>query len=264
MISDDGRTDEDQEVEERIHPLTPNQQHMFKTMTRSLTIPHFLYADEYNLDALTRLRSRLNQEEAGHHSLTALPFIIKAISLSLQDFPLLNARLELSPSPQQQQQPPQLIFRRDHNIGIAISTAHGLVVPNIKRVQTKSVRQISADLHSLQDLATTNRLSPVDLAGGTFTVSNIGSLGGTYVAPVIVTDQVAIVGIGRARWVPGFSNDDNDNDDDDDNLRVVKKRVAHFSWSADHRVVDGAMVARMSERVRRWVERPEEMIVRLR
>ena len=85
-------------------------------------------------------------------------------------------------------------------------------------------------------------------------MSNIGSIGGTYVAPVIVQSEVAILGIGKARTVPAFDEQD----------RVVKREILNFSWSADHRVVDGATMARMAERVRAFVEEPGAMMARLR
>ncbi|EQK98458.1 Lipoamide Acyltransferase [Ophiocordyceps sinensis CO18] len=103
-------------------------------------------------------------------------------------------------------------------------------------------------------LAAAGRLSPGDMAGGTITVSNIGNIGGTYLSPVVVEREVAILGIGRMRVVPAF----------DDQDRVVRKHVCNFSWSADHRVVDGATMARAAEVVRRVVEEPDVMVLHLR
>ena len=145
-------------------------------------------------------------------------------------------------------------MREKHNIGIAMDTPQGLLVPNIKNICSLSILDIASELARLQSLATAGKLSIADLQGGTFTVSNIGSIGGTYVAPVIVPSEVAILGLGRARTVPAFDELD----------RVVKRETMHFSWSADHRVVDGATMARMAERVRRLVEEPGAMMARLR
>ena len=248
------------QVEESI-TLTPIQTQMFKTMTRSLSIPHFLYADELDITALSLLRKRLNHDYTpsvvrnSPPKFSYLPFIIKALSLALLDFPLLNARIA-HPSATE---PTQLILRTNHNIGIAMDTPQGLLVPNIKNVAARSISDIAVEISRLQGLAKEAKLSARDLTGGTITVSNIGSIGGTYVAPLIVASEVAILGVGRARVVPAFFNEDDDGD-----VRVRKKEVMNFSWSADHRVVDGATMARMAERVRGFVQSPETMITRLR
>ena len=248
------------QVEEPI-TLTPIQTQMFKTMTRSLSIPHFLYADELETTALSALRKRLNDDRRPptirmpQQKFSYLPFIIKALSLALLDFPLLNARIA-HPSPTEH---PQLILRTNHNIGIAMDTPQGLLVPNIKNVAARSISDIAIEMSRLQGLAKEAKLTAKDLTGGTITVSNIGSIGGTYVAPLIVASEVAILGVGKARVMPAFVNEDDDAD-----VRVRRKEVMNFSWSADHRVVDGATVARMAERVRGFVQSPERMITRLR
>ncbi|KAI9816397.1 MAG: hypothetical protein M1832_005064 [Thelocarpon impressellum] len=225
---------------------------MFKTMTRSLSIPHFLYSDEVNLDPLTSLRIRLSTHvsKESPQKLTYLPFIIKAVSLALKEFPLINARVDF-PSDTTK---PCLVMRAQHNIGVAMSTPQGLLVPNIKNVAGLSIPAIAAQLASLQALANDGKLSATDLTGGTITVSNIGSIGGTVVAPVLVSSEVAILGIGRARTVPTFDEHD----------KLVRRRVGNFSWSADHRVVDGATMACMAERVRTFVQEPDAMLALMR
>ena len=240
----------DQAQMEKTITLTPIQSQMFKTMTRSLTIPHFLYADEINITMLSILRPRLNAQSNNRQKLSYLHFIIKAVSLALEEFPLLNARVDAGNGVQA----PKLIMREKHNIGIAMDTPQGLLVPNIKNVSSRSMLDIASECSRLQALAKAGKLSAADLTGGTITVSNIGSIGGTYVAPVLVQSEVAILGIGKARTVPAFDNQD----------RVMKKEIMNFSWSADHRVVDGASMARMAERVRTFVEEPELMMARLR
>ncbi|KAI1447976.1 2-oxoacid dehydrogenases acyltransferase-domain-containing protein [Annulohypoxylon stygium] len=236
--------------------LTNTQLQMFKTMTRSLTIPHFLYADEVDFSQLYELRGRLNKvvsqstREGEISKLTYLPFIIKGVSMALHQYPILNARVDVDPETAK----PTLIHRSQHNIGIAMDTPSGLLVPVIKNVAARSVLSIAAELFRLQSQATAGKLSPQDLSGGTITVSNIGNVGGTYVSPVIVEKEVAILGIGRMRTIPAFDDKDN----------VVKKHVCNFSWCADHRVVDGATMARAAEVVRKIVEDPDVMILHLR
>jgi 2-oxoisovalerate dehydrogenase E2 component (dihydrolipoyl transacylase) len=246
--------------------LTPTQQQMFKTMSRSLTIPHFLYADEMDFTSLCELRARLNKVLSSQafasnrqsnaeivSKLSYLPFIIKAVSLALYQYPILNARVEI-PDSTISNGKPSLMLRSQHNIGVAIDTPSGLLVPVIRDVGARNILSIASELVRLQRLALVGQLSPQDLSGGTITVSNIGNIGGTYSTPVIVEKNVAILGVGRVRTVPAFDEQD----------RVVKKQICNFSWSADHRVVDGATLARAADVVRRVVEEPDVMIMHLR
>ncbi|KAF2970891.1 hypothetical protein GQX73_g2675 [Xylaria multiplex] len=236
--------------------LTNTQQQMFKAMTRSLAIPHFLYADEIDFSQLYELRQRLNRvlsqsaKEGEISKLSYLPFIIKAVSLALYKYPMLNARVDVDPETYR----PTLVYRSQHNIGVAMDTPIGLLVPVIKNVAAKNMLSIASELASLQSRAAAGKLLVQDLSGGTITVSNIGNIGGTYLSPVIVEKEVAILGVGRMRTVPAFDKDD----------KVVKKQVCNFSWSADHRVIDGATMARAAEVVRQTMEEPDSMILHLR
>ncbi|KAL8416699.1 hypothetical protein RB596_007016 [Gaeumannomyces avenae] len=251
---------------ETVVQLSPTQHMMFKAMTRSLSIPHFLYADEIDLTNLVELRARLNKvlasgsipgqaspaggALAGVPKLSYLPFIIKAVSLALYEYPILNARVDAAGPGGK----PALVFRQQHNIGVAMDTPQGLLVPVVKNVNERNVLSIAAELNRLQALALAGRLSPQDMNSGTITVSNIGSIGGTYLSPVVVEREVAILGIGRVRSVPAFDQHD----------QIVKRHVCNFSWCADHRVVDGATVARAASVIRRVVEEPDVMIMHLR
>lgn len=248
-------------------PLTKTQEGMFKTMTRSLNIPHFLYADEIDFTELSALRTRLNKvlsasssswapvipKAEGITKLSYLPFIVKAVSIALQQYPMLNARVDSS------SEKPALIHRTQHNIGVAMDTPSGLLVPVIKNVSAHSILTIAAELSRLQALAVAGKLSHQDMSGGTISVSNIGSIGGTYCSPVIVEGQVAILGVGRMRDVPDVV---------EDNTGGWKvngmRKVCNFSWSADHRVVDGATMARAAGVVRALVEEPDVMVMHLR
>ncbi|KAG6157449.1 hypothetical protein E4U11_005245 [Claviceps purpurea] len=243
-------------------PLSPTQQMMFKSMTRSLSIPHFLYTDEINFTELVALRTRLNKvlsqgvavQVDQPNKLSYLPFIIKAVSMALHQFPILNSRVEIADDSSGSK--PNIIMRSQHNIGIAMDTPQGLLVPVIQDVASRNVLSIATELIRLQKLAHAGSLSPDDMRGGTITVSNIGNIGGTYLSPVIVEKEVAILGIGRMRTVPAFDEQDGD--------RLVKRHVMNFSWSADHRVVDGATMARAADVVRRVVEEPDIMVMHLR
>ncbi|KAI4187767.1 MAG: hypothetical protein LQ346_005433 [Caloplaca aetnensis] len=140
-----------------------------------------------------------------------------------------------------------------------MDTPSGLLVPSIKNLQTLSIASIATELARLRALASAGKLTSADLTGGTITVSNIGSIGGTYVSPIVASgNEVAILGLGRRRVVPAFCEEEGREGE------VVRKEVMCFSWAADHRVVDGATVARCAEVVRGLVERPEGMVVRMR
>lgn len=239
---------------ETVTPLSNIQAQMFKAMTKSLSIPHFLYADEIDFSRISGLRQRLNQGLAKTpindvNKLSFLPFIIKAVSIMLDRYPTLNARVDIDPATSK----PVLVMRSQHNIGVAMDTPSGLIVPVIKDVSSLSVLSIAKELSRLQALAASGKLTTQDLSGGTITVSNIGNVGGTYVAPVIVEREVAILGIGKVRTIPAF----------DHAGQVVQKQVCNFSWSADHRVVDGATMARAGEVVRGLVEDPDRMVLYL-
>jgi 2-oxoisovalerate dehydrogenase E2 component (dihydrolipoyl transacylase) len=239
---------------ETITQLTNTQAQMFKTMTRSLSIPHFVYADEIDFTKLSDLRQRLNQGLAqapldNLSKLSYLPFIIKAVSMALHRYPSLNARVDVDRSTSK----PVLVLRSQHNIGIAMDTPSGLIVPVIKNVSQLSIHSIALELSRLQSLAATGRFPAADLTGGTITISNIGNIGGTYVSPVLVDSEVAILGIGKVRPVPAFDEDG----------QVVRKQISTFSWSADHRVIDGATMARAAELVRGFVENPDTMLLHL-
>lgn len=235
--------------EDRKVALTNVQSAMFKTMTRSLNIPHFLYSSSADMTAVTMLRKKLNASASPEQKLTHLAFIMKAISLAFLRHPLLNASFDTK-DPKK----PELTYRGSHNFGIAVDAPSGLVVPVVKNVQDMSISEIATKMRQLSDAARNNKLSPGDFSGATFTVSNIGSVGGGVVAPVISEPQVAIVGVGRSRVVPAFGEND----------ELIKREELVFSWSADHRVVDGAECARCAERVRSLLEDPASMLVELR
>jgi 2-oxoisovalerate dehydrogenase E2 component (dihydrolipoyl transacylase) len=226
--------------------LSPIQSAMFKSMTGSLNIPHFLYSDTVNITALSALRKQLNAtRDSDLPKLSYMPFIIKAVSLALNKYPLLNARLDTSGGR------PQLQYRDQHNISVAVDTPSGLMVPVIHSTQTLNISHIASRLKELGQKGQANKLASEDLKGGTITVSNVGSIGGEVVAPVLVEGQLAICGIGKIKTVPVFN----------DEGELEKAEVMTVSWSADHRVVDGATMARMAAVVKAYLEQPGSMVV---
>lgn len=247
---------------DRTITLSPVQSAMFKTMTRSLSIPHFLYTDTIDVGPISLLRRTLNTPAASRSTvpidqrpkLTLLPFLIKALSVAMIQYPILNARIDSATSTSSPNDKPSLTLRGTHNIGIACDTPQGLIVPVIKAVQSRSITSIAQEAVRLSTLARDSKLKAEDMTGGTFTVSNVGSIGGGVVAPVIVENQMGIVGLGRAKVVPAFGT----------NGELIRREEVTLSWSADHRVIDGATVARAADLVRQLMEEPGRMLVGLR
>ncbi|XP_039623228.1 lipoamide acyltransferase component of branched-chain alpha-keto acid dehydrogenase complex, mitochondrial [Polypterus senegalus] len=232
---------------DRTEPLKGFQKAMVKTMTAALKIPHFGYCDEVDLTRLVQLRQELKSlSESRGVKLSYMPFFIKAASLGLLHFPILNASVDESCQ--------NITYKASHNIGLAMDTQQGLIVPNVKNVQLLSVFDIAAELNRLQALGASGQLGTNDLTGGTFTVSNIGSIGGTYAKAVILPPEVAIGALGKIQVLPRF----NERGD------VVKAHLMNVSWSADHRIIDGATMSRFSNLWKSYLENPAAMLMDLK
>lgn len=220
---------------------------MVKTMTAATAVPHFGYCDEIDMTALVALRGSLkDQAEAAGVKLSYMPFMLKAASIALTKYPVLNSSVSADAT--------QLTYKGAHNIGIAMDTKDGLVVPNVKNVQNLSIVEIAAELNRLQKDGAAGRLSSSDLSGGTFTLSNIGSIGGTYASPVLVLPEVCIGAVSKIQRVPRFGEND----------EVIATSIMRVSWSADHRVIDGATMARFSNVWKDALENPGSMLLHLR
>ncbi|KAJ5965829.1 hypothetical protein N7481_012543 [Penicillium waksmanii] len=243
--------------------LTPIESQMFKVMTRALDIPQFGYSHSVDVTSLISLQRSFNEKQDTSRDLygddltklTLLPFLIKALSQAFLRHPKLNAHLDKETD----QQNPRLIVKASHNFGIAIDTPNGLLVPVVKDVQNRSILSIATEVKRLGALAKEGRLTPSDMSGATFTVSNIGSIGGSVVSPVIVPPTVGIVALGRVEEVPVFLHDRKQDD-----TSVVRRDKAVLSWSADHRVLDGASVARCAQLVTQVLENIEKLGIGLR
>jgi len=174
---------------------------------------------------------------------TLMPILLKATSLALSEFPLLNSSISSDGK--------SYTMHGAHNIGLAMDTPNGLLVPNVKDVRSKSLLEIAAELQRLQADASAGKLGVNDLKGGTFSLSNIGNLGGTYTGPVINLPEVAIAGLGKTRPSPRYDAAGN----------LVKTSIMQVSWSADHRIIDGATMARFSNAWIGYLESPATMLL---
>ncbi|GMT17024.1 hypothetical protein PFISCL1PPCAC_8321, partial [Pristionchus fissidentatus] len=228
-------------------PIRGYTRAMVKSMSEALKIPHFGYNDEFIVNGLVDVRKELKglAKERGV-KLSYMPFFIKAASLGLLEFPSLNATVD--------KELENVTQRAAHNMCLAMDTPGGLVVPCIKHCEQRTIFEIAAELDRLTEAARRQQLSREDLSGGTFTLSNIGAIGGTYASPVIFAPQVAIGAIGKMQLLPRYNKEG----------ELKPTHIVNVSWAADHRVVDGASMARFSNRMRAYLEHPATMLAMLK
>jgi len=228
-------------------PIKGVKRIMVQKMNESNKVPTFGYGDEVDVSELVLLRASLKAEckELGV-KLNYLPFMLKATSLALKEYPMLNATVDDAECT-------SVTYRADHNISIAVDTPNGLIVPNIKKVQDRSILEIAQELENISSRARSNKITNNDLTGGTFSLSNIGAIGGTYCRPILFVPEVCIGALGKFQALPRFDSKGN----------VVRRDIMAVSWSADHRVIDGATMARFSNRWRYMLETPASMLLHL-
>ncbi|KZN59764.1 dihydrolipoyllysine-residue acetyltransferase [Pseudoalteromonas luteoviolacea] len=232
----------------RVEPIRGMKAAMAKQMVASVsTIPHFTYSDEIDLTELIALRKTLKEQYAKQGiKLTMMPFFIKALSLAIKEFPILNSKVNDDCT--------EITYFDDHNIGMAVDSKLGLLVPNIKGCQNKSIVDVAESVTKLTDAAREGRVSPDDLKGGTISISNIGAIGGTTATPIINKPEVAIVALGKLQHLPRF----------DESGNVVSRSIMQVSWSGDHRVIDGGTIARFNNLWKSYLEEPAKMMMAMR
>lgn len=231
----------------RVEPIRGIKAVMATAMQNSVsTIPHFTYCEEIDMTELIALRSELKEVYAKQDiKLTMMPFFMKAMSLAIKEFPVVNSQVNDDCS--------ELTFFDDHNIGMAVDSKVGLLVPNVKHVQTKSILDLANDIMRLTNDARSGRVASDDLKGGTITISNIGAIGGTVATPIINKPEVAIVALGKLQKLPRFN----------DKGEVEARSIMQVSWSGDHRVIDGGTIARFCNLWKSFLEKPSNMLVHM-
>ena len=231
----------------RVEPIRGIKAIMAKAMVNSVsTIPHFTYCEEIDMTNLIKLRGELKEVYAKQDiKLTMMPFFMKAMSLALKQFPLVNTQVNEDCT--------ELTYFDDHNIGMAVDSKVGLLVPNVKQVQTKSILDLAADITRLTNDARSGRVPAADLKGGTITISNIGAIGGTVATPIINKPESAIVALGKLQKLPRFN----------DKGEVEARSIMQVSWSGDHRTIDGGTIARFCNLWKSFLEEPSNMLVHM-
>ena len=205
-------------------------------------IPHFTYCDQLVADKIINFRKYL-KAEGKNIKMSAL--FIKAVSLALKKFPILNAKIDIKTK--------TIKYMQHHNIGLAIDTEYGLIVPNIKKCESKNINEINNDINELIEKAYKQQISNEDLKEGSLTVSNIGGIGGTNTTPIINKDEIAILATGKIMNKLELDADKN----------IKEAKIINISWSADHRIIDGATIARFSNYWKDLIENPENILIEL-
>ena len=200
-----------------------------------LNLPMVTYHDEADITEMEAFRNALNAEKAkGELKITGLMFIIKALVAAMQQFPSFNASLSTDGE--------SLILKKYFNIGIAVDTPNGLVVPVLRNVNNKSVNELAVELAEKSEKARLGKLLPGDMQGGCMTISSLGGIGGTSFTPIVNAPEVAILGVTRAKMQPVWNGKE-----------FLPRLMLPLDLTYDHRVIDGAEGARFMATVKYYL-----------
>jgi pyruvate dehydrogenase E2 component (dihydrolipoamide acetyltransferase) len=202
-----------------------------KNMTVAwLNVPQVTQFDQADITELESFRKQINSTPNIEQKLSAVPFVMKVLAVAMKEFPQFNASLSSDGQ--------SLIYKKYLNIGVAVDTPNGLLVPVIRDVDKKSVTEIAKDLTDKAQKARDGKLGLADMQGGCLSVSSLGGIGGTAFTPIVNAPEVAILGLSRSEMKPVWNGSD-----------FVPKLILPLSLSYDHRVIDGAEAARFSQRL---------------
>lgn len=223
----------------KIRKTIANQMH--KSWSTVPRVTNFDDADVTDLEAF-RLASKDDYASQGI-KLTTMPFLMKAVAIALRNHPMMNALIDMDND--------QVIYRDYVNLGVAVDTDRGLVVPNIRNAHLLSIPDIAKGLADMAARVRTGDFGVNELRGGTFTISNLGAIGGTYSTPIINIPEVAILLVGRTRKLPVVMDDDS----------IAVRQMMPLSLSYDHRLVDGGTAARFLNDVIALLEAPARLLL---
>ncbi len=215
-----------------------------KMVTSMTLIPHVAHMDEADVTDLEVFRVKERERRAGGSGgrLTLMAFVIKAVTAGLRAAPAFNASLDPFKE--------EIIYKKFYNIGFAADTGRGLVVPVVKGTESKSIVQISDDVFEKATLARDGKLPPDDMRGGTFTITNVGPLGGTAMLPTINYPEVAILGMGKVQEKPVVRDGE-----------IVIRKILPLTLAFDHRIADGADAARFVSELVRQLSDPNLLLL---
>jgi pyruvate dehydrogenase E2 component (dihydrolipoamide acetyltransferase) len=196
-----------------------------------VTVPHVTQHDHADITELDQFRKSLKGEaERRGVKITFLPFVVKAVTAALKEFPHFNSSLDRTGE--------ALVLKRYLHIGVAVDTENGLVVPVIKNADSKGLFELARELEDLSTRARSRKLTPGDLQGGTFSISSLGGIGGDHFTPIVNHPEVAILGVSKMAWKPVYQGN-----------AFVPRLLLPLSLSYDHRVIDGADAVRFTTRL---------------
>jgi pyruvate dehydrogenase E2 component (dihydrolipoamide acetyltransferase) len=238
-----GIADVDKYGRVRREPLNQIRKTIATQMSRSaFTAVHVTHGDEADITELDRVRRDLNDATHGDPKLTFMSFLVRATCIALRKHPIFNASLD--------HEGWQMIYKDYVNIGIAVDTERGLIVPVIRDTDRLTLRGIAAALRTIADRVRLNQFAVEDLRGGTFTITNVGALGGTFSTPIINYPEVAILGLGRSRKVPVLRDG-----------QLAEALMLPLNLSFDHRATDGANAARFTSEIKSYLEMPTKFLL---
>ncbi|MEZ6117864.1 MAG: dihydrolipoamide acetyltransferase family protein [Pirellulaceae bacterium] len=227
-----------------IEPMTKIRKTIASKMHESWSaVPRVTNFDDADISELEEIRQASKKDYASRGvKLTSMPFLIKAVALSLKSNPTINASIDEANQ--------QIVYKQYVNVGIAVDTDRGLVVPALRNADRMSIFEIARSLAAMADNVRSNNFKIDDLRGGTFTISNLGAIGGTYSTPIINVPEVAILLVGRSRKMPVVVDDE-----------IQIRMMMPLSLSYDHRLVDGATAARFLNDVKGYLETPSRLLI---
>jgi pyruvate dehydrogenase E2 component (dihydrolipoamide acetyltransferase) len=234
-----------EEIEERVKIRGVRKRVLEAMVTSVRTIPHVTHVDEVETTRLVRLRDNLVKHRGEEiPRLSFLPFFLKAVALTLKDFPALNASVD--------EEKEEIVYKRYYHIGMATATPDGLIVPVVRNADRLNILQLSSEIERLAEATRTRKVPLEDLRGATFSVTNYGSIGGLFGTPIIHHPETAILGIGKFF----------------EKLVLIDgepkvRQFGYLSLSFDHRVADGADAAKFVNSLKRYIEEPETHFMEL-
>lgn len=206
------------------------------------TVAHVTHVDECDMTAVLALRESLKPEAAERGvKLTFLPFIVRALSKALFEFPMFNSSLDEAAG--------EIVVKRRHNIGIAVAAPQGLVVPNIKAAQDKDIWALATEISTLAEKVRAKTIEVANLQDGTVTITNIGPIGGLFATPIVNHPEVAILGLMKLAKRPVVRDG-----------KVVARDIMNLVLSFDHRIVDGADAASFMNTIIKHLENPQTLL----
>ena len=214
-----------------------------------VTVPHVTQHDSADITELDQFRKSLKGEaERRGVKITFLPFVVKAVTAALKEFPHFNSSLDRTGE--------ALVIKGYFHVGVAVDTENGLVVPVIKNADQKGLYDLARELEDLSNRARTRKLTPGDLQGGTFSISSLGGIGGSFFTPIVNHPEVAILGVSKMEWRPvwqaprgGARSEPQVSEAEQGGGKFVPRLLLPLSLSYDHRVIDGADAARFTTRL---------------